>query len=159
MTQPAPIPLTRPQPVDAIAPTGVTCVVEATEAERLALARFIEILAVHELSANLRAEREGTRVHVTGTVKARVSQACVVTLDPVTDKLSIPLAIDFVPQALLPPPIPASSDDDPDAPEARMAEPIVKGVMDLGEVVFQELAAMLLAEGAGELLQHGIPPA
>ncbi len=98
MTDLAPIPLTRPQPVDSIPPAGVTCLVEATEAECKALARYIKILAVHELSANLRAEREGTRVRVTGTMKARVSQACVVTLEPVEELIDEEIEQVFAPK-------------------------------------------------------------
>ncbi len=163
MTQPAPIPLTRPQPVDAIAPSGVTCVVEATEAERLALARFIEILAVHELSANLRAEREGARVRVTGTVKARVSQACVVTLEPVDEVIDEEIEQVFAPKeeadaAYVAAGLPDDDDidtmdpadidfsgidlaalDDPDA----LPDAIIDGQIDFGLVIYEALVVAL----------------
>ncbi|MFM9939942.1 MAG: YceD family protein [Hyphomicrobiaceae bacterium] len=116
----------------------------ATPAERVPLATALDILAVDhaQLDGRIRSAGEG-RYRLDGTLTADVSQACVVTLDPVPARLAIKLAIDFLPQALLPPPIPTSPDEADADEEARLAEPIVNGVMDLGEVVFQEIAAAL----------------
>ncbi len=163
MTNPAPIPLSRPQAVDAIPPAGGTCVFEATEAERTALAKFIGILDVHHVSANLKAEREGTRVRVTGTVNARVSQACVVTLEPVEESIAEDVEQVFAPKeeadaayaaAGLPDEAdldeidPADIDlsaidlatlDDPDA----LPDPIVEGRIDFGHVAYEALVLAL----------------
>lgn len=162
MTDLAPIPLSRPQPVDSIPPAGVACLVEATEAECKALARFIKILAVHELSASLRAEREGSRVRVTGTVKARVSQACVVTLEPVDELIDEEIEQVFAPKeeadaayaaAGLPDDdidtmepedidfsaIDLAALDDPDA----LPDAIVDGQIDFGHVIYETLVIAL----------------
>ncbi len=123
---------------------GLAVTRAATSAERAALAAELEILAIERLQieGRIRSAGEG-RYRLDAALTADVTQACVVTLDPVAQRLSIELAIDFVPPQLLPPPIPTGPDQDDEAPEPRLAEPIVNGVMDLGDVVFQEMAAAL----------------
>lgn len=116
----------------------------ATPAERESFAKDLEVLGVDRLVLNgrVRAAGEG-RYHLTGQLGARVAQACVVTLDPVPEEVSVALDIDFVPPHLMPPPIPEADESDEDAPQSQLCEPIMNGVLDLGELVFQEVAANL----------------
>ncbi len=125
------------------------------------LAKELEILAVEKLrlTGRLRSAGEG-RYHLDGTLVADVAQACVVTLDPVPERLSIALAIDFVPQHLMPPPIPEAGEEDDETEGAKLFEPIVNGVVDIGDLVFQEIAAALdpyprLADAALDTTEAG----
>ncbi|GLQ07650.1 DUF177 domain-containing protein [Sneathiella chinensis] len=63
--------------------------VEASEDQRLALAKSLNILAVSSFRTAGEVRRSETtgQVEVSGTVAAEVSQACVVTLEPVVQKI------------------------------------------------------------------------
>lgn len=112
-------------------------------ADRAALARQLDILEVKaaRLKGRLRAAGAGA-YRLEGQITADVAQACVVTLDPVPERVVIALAIDFVPE-LHAPPIPEVATDEDLEDETPLSEPIVNGEIDLGEIVFQEIAAAL----------------
>jgi uncharacterized metal-binding protein YceD (DUF177 family) len=81
--------------VAATVPTGGQALrIEASDAERAALAAFLEIESVEAVEAALTLKREGSRIRVAGRVRAEVTQACVLTLEPVPDKLDE--EVDFV---------------------------------------------------------------
>lgn len=115
----------------------------ATEAERTRLASDLEITAVESvvLTGRVRPHgRDGYRLE--GKLAAKVSQACVVSLDPVPESLDIVLSVDFAPEEQASAPIP-EGDHDEAAAEAPIVEAIRHGVLDIGEVVYQEIAAAL----------------
>lgn len=65
-------------------PGEETMHIEATEAERAALAEALDLLSLDELVADATVKPwRGEGVRVSGTVRGRVKQACVVTLEPV----------------------------------------------------------------------------
>ena len=71
---------------------------EASEEERAALAEHFGILSVESLTADLlvrRWKRDG--VEVEGRFRAKVSQACVVTTEPVAEAINEPVEVIFVP--------------------------------------------------------------
>jgi uncharacterized metal-binding protein YceD (DUF177 family) len=73
--------------------------VEANEAERAALADAHALLAVDEFVADLDVKRwrkDGVRVQ--GTVRARIVQECIVTLEPVSADLDVEIDAVFVPE-------------------------------------------------------------
>lgn len=76
--------------------------IEATEEERDALARADGIPAIHMLRAEFRISRVGKFIHVNGEVRARVTQICVVSLDPFESELVEPVEVRFAPQAHTP---------------------------------------------------------
>ena len=77
-------------------PRSVT--VEATEAERAALASEMGIPAIASLKASLTISEAGRgRFDVTGEVRAKLTQICVVTLDPFESELVEPVEIRFAP--------------------------------------------------------------
>lgn len=120
--------------------------IEADDRERAALARFWDILGVEALSAELKLRRwKKDGVKVFGTVHAEVTQACVVTLDPVPEVIDEDVDEIFVPEGSPLASIPANDQgeilidpDGPDLPETFMGDTI-----DIGAVV-AEIVAMAL---------------
>lgn len=129
-------------------------VLEASEAERAALAARFGILGIGALSARLRLEPEpGGAVRARGRLDAAVEQACVVTLEPVAQRLSVPVDLRILPDGVEP------TDDDPDSPDEIESE---GGQVDLGEAIAEQLALALdpypRAEGAVLPELDGEPP-
>jgi uncharacterized metal-binding protein YceD (DUF177 family) len=107
---------------------------EATKAERTALARRFGILEVAALHASLRLRQEaGGVVRVRGRLTADVVQACVVTLDPVPQHIDEPVDLRFLPEG-------AEPEDDPEGPDEILSE---GGPMDLGEAIAEQLSLTL----------------
>lgn len=104
------------------------------------LARRFELIDLTRLEGDVRVVPvEGTDViHVSGHLSADVVQSCVVTLDPV------PATVEADFDRLF-------SDDVPDEvegeveidPEADAPEPLVGGMLDLGEILAEELSLAL----------------
>jgi hypothetical protein len=122
--------------VTQIPDTGLHRDIEADQAAREAMAQAAglrEMPAAHA-SFDL-ALQTGGRVHVTGRVRARIGQTCVVTLDPIDNEIDEPVDLIFVPAEQLPQ-IERSADDGPDgdADVADSLEPIENGVIDLGRL-------------------------
>lgn len=77
-------PLHRPVDTRALPAKGFLERIEASEAEREALARANGLIAVSDMRAELRVHAwGGDGVRVTGTLEAGVVQECVVSLEPV----------------------------------------------------------------------------
>ncbi|GAB4375212.1 MAG: DUF177 domain-containing protein [Kiloniellaceae bacterium] len=116
--------------------------IEASPAERAAVARRLGILGVDRLSAEAAVKRLGSGLfRVSGQWQADVRQACVVTLEPVADSLSGRFEASFeAPESHR-----AAAEDavdfDPEA--ADPAEILPDEGIDLGELVVQELAVAL----------------
>ena len=130
---------------DRVGPEGLRERLEATPPERAALAQRFGIESVERLEAtlDLRAEPGGT-IRVRGHLAADVTQACVVTLDPVPQRIEEAVDLRFVPAGM------ESADEDPEAPDEI---PMTRGgVLDLGEAVAEQVALALdpypRAEGA-----------
>lgn len=115
--------------------------IEASPAERDAVARRLGILGVDRLSAEASVKRLGSGLfRVTGEWQAEVRQACVVTLEPVADSLAGRFEASFA----APDGRQAAEDEvdfDPEA--ADPAEILPDEGIDLGELVVQELAVAL----------------
>src|SRR5262249_43903450 len=99
----------------------------------------------------------GGRYLLTGTLRAEVSQACVVTLEPVASIIE-----DAFEQAFWPPEdMPAPKSGEVDLEEAADPEPIVAGQIAVGRVVSECLAGALdpypRAEGAALDRQAAAP--
>ena len=87
-----------------------------------------------EATLDLAAEPGGT-VRVRGHLAADVTQACVVTLDPVPQHIEEPVELRFVPAGM------ESAEDDPGAPDEI---PMTRGgVLELGEAVAEQVALAL----------------
>ncbi len=73
-------------------------VVEPTPEERAGLAQLLRIPAVLLLRGAFRVARQGPFVHVTGQVRGRVSQTCVVTLEDFESDIVEDVDVRFVPE-------------------------------------------------------------
>jgi Large ribosomal RNA subunit accumulation protein YceD len=110
--------------------------IEADVAVREAMA---DLAGVREISSaraafDLTLDRRG-RVHVAGTVRARVGQTCVVTLDPIDSEIDEIVDVTFAPSEQIP--HLADLAHEAIASEAEITdgpEPIVDGVIDLGRL-------------------------
>ena len=79
----------------------------------------------------------GGRFRLSGRLRAEISQACVVTLEPVDSTIEEGFDVTFWPEEDMPAPRGGEVDMDEEADP----EPIVAGQIDVGRVVFECLAA------------------
>jgi uncharacterized metal-binding protein YceD (DUF177 family) len=107
----------------------------ATPAECAALAERFVILGVESLQAELTLTPATSGiVRVGGTLRAAVTQACVVTLEPVAEQVVVDLHLVVLPDGTPP------TDDDPESPDEIESQ---AGMVDLGEAVAEQLALAL----------------
>jgi len=149
-----------PLAVSEAPPQGVEVTIEADAAQREALAKLNGLDALASAVATLHVTRRGKEgLRVTGEVRARVTQTCVVSLEPFESEIVEPVDVEFEP-ARMPkpsreepermsrrrrdarPPVEENEEgmDDLDAPDE-----IVDGKVDLGAL-------------ASEFLTLGIDP-
>ncbi|MGH7880698.1 MAG: DUF177 domain-containing protein, partial [Candidatus Binataceae bacterium] len=67
--------------VDDIPETGLHLEIDAPDAARIAVAELASVRDLLHLTAVFDLTRQGAAVQVTGRVRARVGQTCVVTLE------------------------------------------------------------------------------
>jgi hypothetical protein len=141
MTAPAPVsPLVRRLLPSEVPPTGVHVVIEADADARAELARLAEALSVEAMRAELEVKpwgRDGWSV--AGRVVADLTQACVVTLEPVATRVD-----ETVELKLVPPEAMARYEEKLDEeggidvdPALDLPEPIEDGVIDIGAIVLE----------------------
>jgi hypothetical protein len=130
-----------PVAVVQIPDTGLHRDIEADGTARQAMAEVAGLREILSASASLDVTPEsGGRVHVTGHVRARIGQTCVVTLDPIENEIDEPIDLIFAP----PEQIPDLSDLVDEAAESETEipdppEPIINGVIDLGRLATDAL--------------------
>ncbi len=130
-----------PLTVAQIPDTGLHRDFQADQAVREAIADVGGLREVLSASASLDVmPKSQGRVHVTGHVRARIGQTCVVTLDPIENEIDEPIDLVFAP----PEQIPELSDLVDEAAESEVEipdppEPIINGVIDLGRLVTDAL--------------------
>lgn len=130
-----------PVTVAQLPESGLRQRVEADSAHREAIAAAVGVTAVLQAVADfdLMPVADG-RVDVRGRVKARVEQACVVTLDPVENEINETVDVTFAPPSrITPSPKPAQADEGEEAEIPDPPEPIVNGVIDLGKLATEFL--------------------
>jgi len=109
----------------------------ANEAERTALARRFAINSISSLEADIALTPQGEEVAATGTIKARVVQACAVSGDDLPASIVEEISLRFVPE---------SQWADHEAEEVDLDEADLDAIpyngtsFDLGEAVAQSLA-------------------
>lgn len=124
--------------VAEIPDAGLNKTIEASEAERSAIADVAGLQRLSELKASFELKTlSGGRVRVTGVVQAKAEQTCVVTLDPVETLVDEAVDLEFaeLPEGLPP----ARGPHDPDDETAEPPEPIVNGSIDLGALATEFL--------------------
>ena len=127
--------LFRPVLLSQVPAAGRDLEVRATPDECLALAGRLGIETLRDLTAALRLkpEQDGP-VLVTGRLQARLAQLCVVSLEPVAQRVETTIA-----WRLLPPGRAASDTPDDSVDEIETTN----GPVDLGELLAEELALAL----------------
>lgn len=145
MTETHEVPIDWTVAVEALPDKGGPWTQAASDAERAAVADALNLITLGALSFSGRIDRRlGGRYRVSGHVKADLEQPCVVTLDPVSARINEPVDVEFRPEAMAAPdvtdranPVDVVLDGGPDI------EPIVRGRLEIGRVVFETLSAAL----------------
>lgn len=138
MTDTIPTPeFSRPVAIDKIDRRGIVRTIEADAAEREALARRFGLVSIERLTATvrLRSVNGGTAIRLDAHVDARVTQPCVVTLEPVPGTVSSDFVLLYTKEA--------GGDEIELAFEDETVEPLVGSEIDVGEAVAQELPIAL----------------
>jgi len=143
MTGSAEIPFSRTISVAHVPDKGLQGRVEASAEERSLIAGLLDLVALDELSFDYTLSRQGgERFMLAGTAQARVTQACVLSLDPIESEPSIQVSAQFWPETEL-----AMSADSDGAievdPDEDGPEPIVDGQIDIGHLAYEHFAASL----------------
>ncbi|WP_439409926.1 YceD family protein [Bradyrhizobium sp. DASA03076] len=143
MTGSEPDPWRSPITVAQIPDTGLHRELEASAAERRAMADVAGLRDVLSAHADFDVEpKSGGRVQVTGRVRARVGQTCVVTLDPIESEIDEEVDLTFAPEAetrRLEDLIEEGQDDEGPPDVADPPEAIVNGIIDLGRIATDAL--------------------
>ena len=128
-------PLAWDHAVHDIPDQGLSAVRQATPDELASIARALDLVACTSLRADYKVSATlGGRFHLTGRLRAEVSQTCVVTLEPVDSTIEEAFEAVFWPQEAMPAPESGevAIDEEPER------EPIVAGQLAVGRVVVRE---------------------
>ena len=129
--------LSRVLPLDRVGAADLPFEVEATEAERAAVAARLKIPAVLALSCRWRLRRDPSDAAVlmaAGQLSATVVQTCVVTLEPFESPVAESFRLRFIPADRDP------ADEDPESDDEIAYD---AATLDLGEVTVEQLALNL----------------
>jgi len=126
--------------LDSLSVAERTHEIEASAEECKALAERFDILSVDSLTASVRMKMlpGGELVRVRGHLKAHVTQACVVTLEPVPEQIDEEFELIYGPE-----PDPESEEIVVDMDVLDPPEPIIGNAIDIGEAVAEHLALAL----------------
>lgn len=129
----------RPIDEDTISDAPREVRIGADETERRRLAGRFRLKAIDHLEAVVTLSRRAGIVHAEGEVNAAVTQACVVTDEPVPAKVCAPFSVRFAPELFG-----ASGEEDVElSAEDCETLPIEGGRIDLGELAAETLALAL----------------
>jgi uncharacterized metal-binding protein YceD (DUF177 family) len=125
--------------VHALGERGMEAERVGTAEERAAIAAALDLVALDELQVRyaLKPKSRG-RVRFRADVAAHVTQSCVVSLAPVPARLALQIDIEFCPAEEIGEDTAVVDPLGPDGPE-----PIVQGRLEIGRVVYEEIAAAL----------------
>jgi uncharacterized metal-binding protein YceD (DUF177 family) len=130
-----------PVAVAQVPETGLHRDIEADPRQRQALADLAGLREVLSAEASFDVTpKKGGRFHVTGSVRGRVGQTCVVTLEEIENDIDEEIDLVFAPPELIPEM--AALAEEAERSEAEMPdppEPIENGVIDLGRLATDAL--------------------
>ena len=125
--------------IDRMGPTGAALEITASDTERAALAKRFGFLDLPSFAARVTVDRRpGGQVVVEGRLRGKLVQACVLTLEPVTQELDDAFRLVFT-QGL-------ADEHDPESGEAVLnaqadaPEPLEGNMLDAGEIVAEQLS-------------------
>lgn len=126
----------RAERLDAIGTTPREVAIEATQAERAALATRFALVAIPRLVARLAIRRDGDAVVAEGRVEADVIQPCSVTNDPIPVAIDERVRLRFVEEF--------AGETEVDLPEDALDTMLIEhGAVDLGEAAAETMALAL----------------
>lgn len=142
----------RPIPIDTVETGAASHSVEADAEECAALAARFELDAIELLSAEAEIRRDGPVVYAKGMARAKVTQSCVVTGNPVSNRIEAEFDLRFLPESALPP----EEEIELNADECETMAYADRAI-DLGEAAAQTVALALdpfpRSENAGQILR------
>jgi uncharacterized metal-binding protein YceD (DUF177 family) len=125
--------------LDRMGNSGIALDIVASDGERAALAKRFGFLALPAFSARVTVDRRtGGQIVVEGRLRGKVVQACVLTLDPVTQELDDAFRLVFKKDL--------ADERDPESGEAVLSahadspEPLSGNLLDVGELVAEQLS-------------------
>lgn len=125
--------------IDKLGRTGAALEIIASEGECAALAKRFGFLGLHGFAARVTVDLQiGGQVVVEGRLRGRITQACVLSLEPVTQELDEAFRIVFRKDL--------AEEHDPESGEALLdanadaPEPLPGNMLDVGEIVAEQLA-------------------
>jgi uncharacterized metal-binding protein YceD (DUF177 family) len=125
--------------IDRMGPGGAALDIVASDSERAALVKRFGFLGLPVFSARVTVDRRpGGQVVVGGRLRGKIVQACILTLDPVTQELDENFRLVFK-QDL-------HEERDPESGEALLnaqadaPEPLPGNLLDVGEIVAEQLS-------------------
>jgi hypothetical protein len=132
----------RPMAINDLPLAGRPFAIDASPDERAALARLFGIREVRELRASgaVRPEAGGQRFRLEGSLQAEVVQTCVVTLEPVVNRVEVPLERLYGTHAGEEWDDNAGTEVYLDLSSDVLTEPLAGGVLDVGAAVAEQLA-------------------
>jgi uncharacterized metal-binding protein YceD (DUF177 family) len=133
-------PLTWSHRTAEVPEAGLLVAREATPAEREAIAGALDIISCDALSIDYAVRAlGGGRYRMMGKLTARVTQACVVTLEPVAATIAQEIDVAFWPAESLP----RAGEDETEVLSVAEIEPIEHGQIEVGRVLYELLSASL----------------
>ncbi len=134
--------LSRPLKVDEIR-DGTSGETTVTKSEMEGIARLLDLVALSGLTFSYRFKAGGSdRLHLTGRLRANVTQTCVVSLDPVEANLDVPVEVEFWPAPLVEE-LERNAEEPGTLGLLDWPEAVVDGRIDLGPVIYESLATAL----------------
>jgi len=127
-------PLSRLIDVTRIPPRGQEVHVEATAEECAALAKDFGLPGIQALSGDFQLKTSAKGIHVTGVVKASITQVCVMTLESFDSTIEEEVEVDFAEPSGMP------AEPPTDINEYEPPDEIVNGQIDLGALTAEFLA-------------------
>lgn len=125
--------------LDRMGNRGAALDIVASDGERAALAKRFGFLGLPAFSARVTVDlRPGRQVVVEGRLRGKVIQACILTLEPVTQELDDTFRIVFQQDM--------AEERDPESGEALLSaqadapEPLSGNMLDVGEIVAEQLS-------------------
>lgn len=123
-----------------VAEAGLIARRRASADERAAIAKALDLIACDDLVADYTVRPLGAgRYRMQGTIAARVTQACVVSLEPVPARIEETFEVEFWPGDSIPP----ATDAEIEVLGASDIEPLEHSSIEAGRIVFETLSASL----------------
>ena len=134
------LPLTWTHAIHDVSARGLDIKRAADTSELEALTSALEVLSVDSFEAAYRVTAQsGQRYRLSGSFRANVSQACVVTLEPITSQIVEEFSVGFCP--------PENADKATDDEKSVLNEPDVEiltnSTLEIGRILYELLVAAL----------------